>query len=71
MTDTLYQDIQVHGMYRQCYRPPALGDNDKLNLKQLSYKMVMLLALARPSRSADLNINRKHYKPDGPPKYSG
>ena len=46
----------------------ALGDNDKLNLKQLSYKAVMLLALTRPSRSADLSqldINRKHYKPDG------
>ena len=30
----------------------ALGDNDKLNLKQLSYKTVMLLALTCPSRSA-------------------
>ena len=32
----------------------GLGSNSSLSLKQLSYKLCMLLALTRPSRSADL-----------------
>ena len=32
----------------------SLGDNDSLNLRHLTLKTVMLLALTRPSRSADL-----------------
>ena len=46
----------------------SLGDNDKLTLKQLSQKTAMLLALTRPTRSADLSqlsIQRKQYRPDG------
>ena len=46
----------------------SLGDNSKLTLKQLSHKTLALLALTRPSRSADLSqldIQCKHYKPNG------
>ena len=46
----------------------ALGDNQSLSLKSLTLKTVMLMALTRPSRSADLSqldINAKRYKPDG------
>ena len=44
------------------------GGNDSLSMKQLSWKTVMLLALTRPSRSADLSqlsLCGKRYKPDG------
>ena len=44
------------------------GGNDSLSLKQISLKTVMLLALTRPSRSADLSqlhLQGKRYKPDG------
>ena len=44
------------------------GSNDSLSLKQLSWKTAMLLALTRPSRSADLsqlNLSGKQYKPAG------
>ena len=44
------------------------GDNDSLSIKQLSWKTVMLLALSRPSRSADLSqlsLCGKQYKPEG------
>ena len=46
----------------------AWGDNKSLSLKHLSWKTAMLLALTRPSRSADLsqlNLTGKRYKPDG------
>ena len=46
----------------------SFGANGSLSLKQLSWKTTMLLALTRPSRSADLSqlhIRGKHYKPDG------
>ena len=33
----------------------ALGENESLSLKMLSFKVVMLLALTRPSRSNDLS----------------
>ena len=33
----------------------SLGNNHKLSLKQLTWKTAMLLALTRPSRSADLS----------------
>ena len=44
------------------------GSNDSLSVKQLSWKTAMLLALTRPSRSADLsqlNVCGKQYKPQG------
>ena len=46
----------------------ALGDNDSLSLKSLSLKLVVLLALTRPSRSNDLsNLSLKAMRvlPDG------
>ena len=46
----------------------GLGENQSLSLKALSWKLTMLLALTRPSRSADLSqldLGRKAYKPDG------
>ena len=46
----------------------SLGQNDTLSLKHLSWKTAMLLALTRPSRSADLaqlEISRRQYKTDG------
>jgi len=46
----------------------GLGENQSLSLKTLSWKLTMLLALTRPSRSADLShldLARKTYKPDG------
>ena len=46
----------------------SMGDNSKLSLSQLSGKTVMLLALTRPSRSADLsqlNIQRRQFNPEG------
>ena len=46
----------------------AWGANEALSLKQLSWKTAMLLALTRPSRSADLSqlsLSGKRYKPDG------
>ena len=46
----------------------ALGPNKDLSLKHLSWKTTMLLALTRPSRSADLanlDITGRQYKPEG------
>ena len=46
----------------------TLGDNQTLSLKHLSWKVTMLLALSRPSRSADLSkldISKRVYNPDG------
>ena len=46
----------------------SLGNNDKLSLTQLSWKTVMLLALTRPSRPADLSqldLRRLSYSPEG------
>ena len=46
----------------------GLGENKSLPLKPLSWKLTMLLALTRPSRSADssqLDLSRRTYKPDG------
>ena len=45
----------------------SLGDNKDLSLKHLSWKVAMLLALTRSSRSADLSqldLSRRVYKPD-------
>ena len=45
-----------------------MGVNDKLSLHDLSYKVVMLLALTRPSRSADLvglDLRFRRYLPEG------
>ena len=44
------------------------GDTTSLSLKLLTYKLVMLMSLARPSRSAylaSLCIDNCHYKPEG------
>jgi len=44
------------------------GDTHSLSLKLLTYKLVMLMALARPSRSADLAslvLSRCQFKPEG------
>ena len=46
----------------------ALGDNDKLQINDLTMKTVMLMALTRPSRSADLaslNLEQRRYSPEG------
>ena len=44
------------------------GDTTSLSLKLLTYKLVMLMFLVRPSRYADLaslSIDHCHYKPEG------
>jgi len=46
----------------------SLGDNERLTLSQLPFKTVMLLALTRPSRSADLSdldVHWRSYQADG------
>ena len=46
----------------------SLGPTSDLTLKQLTYKLVMLLALTRPSRSADLSslsLARRRFCPEG------
>ena len=46
----------------------GLGTNTSLSLEQLSHKLCMLLALTRPSRSADLavlQIDRCRFNPEG------
>ena len=47
----------------------SLGDNEKMtSLNDLSYKTVMLMALTRPSRSADianLSLGHRKYSPEG------
>ena len=46
----------------------SLGNNENLTLRQLTLKTVMLLALTRPSRSADLSkldIGWRSYQSDG------
>ena len=46
----------------------SLGGNESLSLKHLTWKTTMLLALTRPSRSADLSnlsVTRRQYRPEG------
>ena len=46
----------------------SLGPSNGLTLKQLTHKLIMLLALTRPSRSADLSylsLARRQYSPEG------
>ena len=46
----------------------GLGPSTSLSLKLLTYKLVMLLALTRPSHPADLaslHLTRRQYKPEG------
>ena len=46
----------------------SLGNNENLTLRQLTLKTVMLLALTRPSKSADLSkldIGWRSYQSDG------
>ena len=46
----------------------SMGDNEGISLKHLTLKTVMLLALTRPSRSADLSqldLKGRQYRPDG------
>ena len=42
-----------------------LEANEGLNLRQLTLETAMLLALTRPSRSADLDIQWRSYQSDG------
>jgi len=56
-------DVQVVLQYLEGLRPST-----SLSLKLLTFKLVMLLALTRPSRSADLAslcLDRRQYKPEG------
>ena len=46
----------------------SLGENDSLSLAELTHKTVMLFALTRPSRSADLSqlhLQFRRYLPEG------
>jgi len=46
----------------------GLGPSASLSLKHLTFKLVMLLGLTRPSRSADLaslQLDRRRFKPEG------
>ena len=46
----------------------SLGDNEKMSLNDLLYRTVMLMALTRPSRSADianLSLGHRKYSPEG------
>ena len=46
----------------------SMGPNDRLPLQDLSHKLAMLMALTRPSRSADLanlDITRRTYSQEG------
>ena len=46
----------------------SLGDNPVLSLKQLTWKVTMLLALTRPTRSVDLSmlsISARQHRPNG------
>ena len=46
----------------------TMGENDELSLQDLSYKVVMLLTLTRPCRSADLeglDLRFRRYFPKG------
>ena len=46
----------------------GLGPSNTLPLKQLTFKLTMLMCLTRPSRSADLaslQLDRRQYKPEG------
>ena len=46
----------------------SLGENSKLSLQELTWKLAMLLSLTRPSRSSDLcslDLNFRRYIPEG------
>ena len=46
----------------------SLGESDALPLQSLSWKLAMILALTRPSRSADiamLDLRYRRYTPEG------
>ena len=46
----------------------SLGENNKLSLQELTWKLAMLLSLTRPSRSSDLcslDLNFRRYIPEG------
>ena len=46
----------------------SLGSSESLSLRDLSWKLAMLLALTRPSRSADLvklDLRFRRYSPEG------
>jgi len=56
-------DVQVVLQYLE-----GMGQSDALSLKQLTFKLTMLMCLTRPSRSADLaslQLDRRQYKPEG------
>lgn len=43
----------------------SMGSNHTLSISDLTHKTVMLMALTRPSRSADLNLTHRKYSPEG------
>jgi len=56
-------DVQVVLQYLE-----RMGPSDALSLKQLTFKLTMLICLTRPSRSADLvslQLDRRQCKPEG------
>ena len=64
------QSMLQHGMWlgSQPISKLSLGENHQLHINDLSHKTVMLMALARPSRSTDLaglNMGYMHYSPEG------
>ena len=69
MPDLHSQATHTHGMCRWCYATLRVWVFlcTSLSLKLLTIKLVMLMALTRPSRSADLASLQldRHYKPEG------
>jgi len=66
MLDLLFLDTPLH----ECADGVAdvLGSSDSLSVKHLTFKLVMLLRLTKPSHSADLaslQLDRCCYKPEG------
>ena len=62
-----YHVTPVHGIKVPNYLD-SLRDNDTLSLKQLTWKVAMLVALTKPSQSTDLSlldIAARQYTPDG------
>jgi len=58
----------LHGYVERTDCPSLLGSTATLPLKFLTFKLVMLLALTRPSRSADLaplQLDRRQFRPEG------
>jgi len=60
------QGTRIHGTFPgSLHIISSLDDNANLSLKVLSLKLVMLLALTRPSRSSNLSSLDLKFLPDG------